>query len=552
MKIYTTLMAYVDEASRVKADDIWLRDRVGDNITEWSWSQARAEINSVAAWLEKKYGASNVNMALLSRNRAHWFLADLAIINSGNVSIPLFTTLGAPTAEYIFGLTEARVLFLGESANWNAVQAVLPDSVEIVTLPGVEIDAEHTTWSDIVAECADQEPVYKGKHDDLITIVFTSGTTGVPKGVMQTHSSLLVPMQKTGAYFEMEKNPRFLSYLPLSHMAELQLVFVQSLLYAGSVAFNESLATLARDMVATRPNFFFGAPRVWEQLQQRVLAKFGSQKALTTALDRDAAGVGSRIRRNLGLDQANFLLTAAAPIPPALIRWYQGLGLNLMEGFGQTEIMATTVNTADRHKTGSIGRVVDGIGFKITDEGELAFSSKGAAIGYYKMPEKTAETFIDGWVLTGDKGYIDDDGFVFLTGRVKDYFKTIQGKYVAPAPIESSFAANEWTEQLCLLGRGYSKTAIVCVLSSPAQEQDPTTIDDAMRSQVRKVNAGVEKHARIGAVLISKVAWTIENDMLTPTLKIRRDEVENQFGERARELAREAAVQRTCRIEWTD
>ena len=254
----------------------------------------------------------------------------------------------------------------------------------------------------------------------------------------------------------------------------------------------------------------------------------------------------------LGLHEAGYLLTGAAPISPALIKWYHSLGLHLMEGFGQTEIMATTINTEAQHRIGSIGRVVDNVDLKITDEGELAFRSRGAAIGYYKMPEKTAETFVDGWIHTGDKGYIDEDGFVFLTGRVKDYFKTIQGKFVAPAPIESRFAANEWTEQICLLGRGYSKTVIACVLTESAQKHDRDVIDNALREQVDLVNAEVDKHEHIGAVMVSIQAWTIENDMLTPTLKIRRDEVEGQFGERARELAHEAAVQQTCRIEWLE
>jgi long-chain acyl-CoA synthetase len=199
---------------------------------------------------------------------------------------------------------------------------------------------------------------------------------------------------------------------------------------------------------------------------------------------------------------------------------------------------------------GSIGIVPDDVKLKFSEEGELLFKAAGTALGYYRMPEKTAETFGDGWVRTGDKGYIDEDGFVYLTGRVKDYFKTIQGKFVAPVPLENAFAKNKWAEQVCLLGRGYSKTVMACVLSEIAQKQDRETVEHDLLRQVADVNETVEKHARIGAVMISKEPWTIENEILTPTLKIRREEIEKRFGERARELALEAAVEGGVRLEW--
>ena len=256
------------------------------------------------------------------------------------------------------------------------------------------------------------------------------------------------------------------------------------------------------------------------------------------------------MRKKLGLDDADYLLTAAAPTPPALIEWYESLGLDLMEGYGQTEIMAVACNLKGDRKIGSIGKVPDGVDLRISDEGELLFRAAGPAVGYYKMPEETAETFVDGWVHTGDKGYVDDEGFVFLTGRVKDYFKTIQGKFVAPTPIENEFAINEWTEQICLLGRGYSKTVMVAVLSELAQQQDRSLIERTLIQQTQTVNESVEHHAHIGALIIATEPWTIENELLTPTLKIRRDEVEGRFGSRAQELAHDAAVKAEILVEW--
>ena len=546
----TTIPAFVDALAEKHPDTVWLRDRHGDEFAEWSWSDVRDEANSAAAWLASRYGSDKANIAILSRNRAHWFLADIAVCASGNVTIPMFTTLAQPTAKYILDFTDARALVLGEAENWESVREVLPEGIDIITLPGVEIDDAHIRWDDIVAECKGQCPDYECKHDDLITIVFTSGTTGVPKGVMQSHDSMLLPMIRAKSYFSLRPKPRFLSYLPLSHIAERQLVLVQSIVNDGVVTFNESMLTLGRDMADVKPNYMFGPPRVWEQIAQNVIAKFGSREALDAALDKDPEGVGKGVRTNLGLDDYDYLLTAAAPTPPALIEWYEKLGLQLMEGFGQTEMMVAAANKPGRRKIGSIGYVPDDVELRISEEGELLFKAAGSAVGYYKDPEKTTETFVDGWVHTGDKGYIDDDGFVFLTGRVKDYFKTIQGKFVAPTPIENRFAECGLAEQLCLLGRGYSKTVMVVVLTAAAQQMDRDELESLLRDKADQVNRQIEKHARIGAVIVADEPWTIENEFLTPTMKIRREQVEGRYGERAAELAHEAAVSRHLMVDW--
>lgn len=545
-----TMLSHVEFNADKMPDVVWLRDRAGDEFTEWSWRQACDEIHAAASWFESRFGDAQANIAILSRNRAHWAMADIAIMASGNVAVPLFTTLAATTAEYILGFTEARALILGESENWETVRKVLPDGIEIITLPGVEIDQPHTSWQDIVSENAEKKPDHVCTHDELVSIVFTSGTTGVPKGVMQDHDSFLMPMKRAKQFFAIRANPRFLSYLPLSHIAERQLIIVQSIIHEGSITFNESLATLLRDMHDTKPNYFFGAPRVWEQLQQGVVAKFGSQDAMDQALAADPENVALGVRTKLGLDEADYMLTAAAPTPPALIEWYDSLGLAVMEGFGQTEIMAVICCREGHRKIGSIGKVIDGVEIRISDEGEIQLRAPGSALGYYKMPEKTAETFVGGWVYTGDKGFIDDEGFVFLTGRVKDYFKTIQGKFVAPVPIENAFAKNEWIEQICLLGRGYSKTVMVAVLSDLAQQRERSSIEESLVEHAKAVNGSIDHHARIGAVIIATDPWTIEDEMLTPTLKIRRDEVETRFGARAQELAHDSAVGRKIRTEW--
>lgn len=528
---------------------VWLRDLSDAGETPYSWSEAQDQVLAAAAALEKKLG-SGQSMALLSKNRAHWVLADLAIIASGNISVPLFTTHTATTAEYILGFTETKVLFLGETSNWDAVKAVLPKDVLIITLPGVSCDVDHITWDSLIKAGLGDHPAHKASASDLISLVFTSGTTGMPKGVIQTHDSNLIPVRRGTEAFASREDSRFFSYLPLSHIAERQIVEYGSMVACGEIWFNESLETLLRDLPACKPNIFFGPPRVWEQLQQAVLGKVGGQEALDTLLEQDAEGISTMVLGGLGLTEVDYCLTAAAPTPPALIHWWEKLGLKLCEGFGQTEAMSLIVTKVDDRRIGSIGKPISGVEVKISDIGELLIRAEGCTPGYYQQPEKTAELWQNGWLHTGDKAYVDDDGFIFITGRVKDYFKTIQGKFVAPPPIEGMFANNSHAEQQCLLGRGFSKTVMVTVLSEAAKGLDRQVVEASVLDTIASINTEVEKHARIGAVIISGEHWTIENEILTPTLKIRRERVEAVFAEKAEQLARESAEQGKVLAHW--
>jgi long-chain acyl-CoA synthetase len=528
---------------------VWLRDLSEAGETTYSWSEAQGQVLAAAAALEKKLG-SDQSMALLSKNRAHWVLADLAIIASGNISVPLFTTHTATTAEYILGFTETKVLFLGQTSNWDAVKAVLPKDVLIITLPGVNCDIDHITWDSLVTAGSGDHPAHKASASDLISLVFTSGTTGMPKGVIQTHESNLIPVRRGTEAFASREDSRFFSYLPLSHIAERQIVEYGSMVACGEIWFNESIETLLRDLPACKPNIFFGPPRVWEQLQQAVLGKVGGQEALDTLLEQDAEGISTMVLGGLGLTEVDYCLTAAAPTPPALIHWWEKLGLKLCEGFGQTEAMSLIVTKVDDRRIGSIGKPISGVEVKISDIGELLIRADGCTPGYYQQPEKTAELWQNGWLHTGDKAYVDDDGFIFITGRVKDYFKTIQGKFVAPPPIEGLFANNSHAEQQCLLGRGFSKTVMVTVLSEAAKDLDRQVVEASVLDTIASINTEVEKHARIGAVIISSEHWTIENEILTPTLKIRRERVEAVFAEKAEQLARESAEQGKVLAHW--
>ena len=536
-----TLPEMLDHWADTCPERIWLRDLTPEGATEFAWGPARDDVSAVASALEGRFGHGE-RMVILSRNRAHWFLADLAIIASGNVSVGLFTTLPPSTADYVLNFTEARVVFVGEASNWERVRHVLPEGVTLVALPGVELEEPHLRWADLLAEGQGLRPRHRPQPDDTISLVFTSGTTGQPKGVIQTHHSNLVPIRRFREAFGTRERARYFSYLPLSHIAERQIVEFSSLDGCGEVNFNQGLDTLASDLPRTRPHMFFGPPRIWEQLRQAITGKFGGDEALQQALDADREGIGRLVLEGLGLDQVEYCLVAAAPTPPALIHWWDTLGLTLMEGFGQTEAMGAFANSHRDRRVGSVGKPIGDVEYRISPEGELLVRMHGCTPGYYRDPEKTAELIRDGWLHTGDKARVDDEGFLYLTGRIKDYFKTIQGKFVAPPPIEGEFARNPWTEQHCLLGRGLSKTVMVAVLNEAGRQASPEVVDAAIRDTVAGVNSGLETHARIGGVILSAETWTPDNEILTPTLKVRREQVEAHFGELAETLARQAVA----------
>ena len=546
-----TLPGIAQHWAQTCPDRVWLKELKEEGSDDYTWGESWEQISAIAAMLETQFGHGE-RMVMLSRNRPHWFMADLAIIASGNITVSMFTTLPGNTAEYIMNFTEAKVMFVGETTNWDQVSAVLPEGITLITLPGVDIDEPHLEWEALLAEWRGKAPAYECKHDDVMSLVFTSGTTGMPKGVIQTHDTNLIPIRRFKDAFGVRDQARYFSYLPLSHIAERQIVEFASLEFCGEVSFNENLTTILRDLQRTRPNMFFGPPRIWEQFQQAVIGKFGGQEAVEQALEQDKAGISKLVLETLGLDDVDYCLTAAAPTPPALIHWWGELGLTLMEGFGQTEAMGLIANKHTDRRVGSIGKPIGEVEFKLTEENELAIKAEGCTPGYYQMPDKTAELIQDGWLHTGDKVRVDDDGFIYITGRVKDYFKTIQGKFVAPPPIESEFAKNPHAEQQCLLGRGFSKTVMIAVLTDEARGREPEHIQSSLLETLATINDEIEKHARIGALIISTEPWSIENEVLTPTMKIRRDKVEERFAELAERLARESAEQGQLLVNWFD
>ncbi|NVJ70440.1 MAG: AMP-binding protein [Alphaproteobacteria bacterium] len=498
-----------------------------------SWAEAAETVDHTARAICAHFGGGGHKAAILSRNRAHWILADLAILASGSVAVPVFTTMRPETFNYVLDFADVELLFLGESTNWAEVKDHVPEGITIVTLPGVDAAEGDITWDEFLEKGEATARPAGHALEDVATLIFTSGTTGKPKGVMHSLGSLGRATHALVRETKTEFGWHFFSYLPLAHLAERLIIELHALSTGGTIFFNENLESFGADLAVAKPNYFFGVPRIWDKLTQAVIAGTeGGADALKAALTGPHADmVAAAVREKLGLASVQKMVSTTAPVPPHIKEWFQLFGLLLMDGYGQTEILPIATTPEGSNKPHSVGRPPEGVEVRITEEGELIARSPGCSLGYYKMPEKTAETFRDGWVYTGDRAELDEDGFVILKGRVKETFKTAKGKYVAPMPIEAKFLESNLLDQACLLGHGMPQTLLLLVVAETAADVAKEEIEAHVRERVAEINAGLERHAQVGAVLMAPEAWTIENGILTHTMKVRRDRVLDQFGD---------------------
>ncbi|TNE62547.1 MAG: AMP-binding protein [Alphaproteobacteria bacterium] len=534
-----TALEDLEHWATVMPDTDWLIDLEDGTPVPYTWATVRRTVEAAASAIASRLPGVGRKAAILSNNRAHWIMADLAILRAGANTVPVFTTMRPETFQYVLEFSDTELLFLGEAANWQAVKTHVPAHVTIVTLPGIDPAEGHMTWDDLLAAGGALPLPTMPDRDVCATVIFTSGTTGKPKGVMHSLQSLAEATEGVVVNTGTERGWRFFSYLPLAHLAERLVIHLHSLAAGGSIIFGEGLDTFTRDLTITRPDYFFGVPRIWEKLVQAVIAGAGGNAADLKAMLQGPNGamVAAGIRDKLGLATVQHMMSTTAPTPPAIKEWFDLFGLSLHDGYGQTEILPICVTPRGSEKRGAVGLPIAGIDVRVTDEGELIARGRGTCLGYYKAPDKTAETFRDGWVYTGDRAEIDAEGFISLRGRVKETFKTAKGKYVAPGPIETLVLESELVEQAVIVGHGLPQPVLLVVRSEVAHGLPDEAFEHGLRTLIGGINAAQERHAQIGAILMAAEPWTIENGVLTHTMKIRRERILGRYGHEIEDIA---------------
>jgi len=531
------LLECVYDHEKNRPNDVWMTQPTGGGaVKDYTFKEAVDRARRMAAHINTLGLEPGSNIAILSKNCAHFIITELAIWMAGHCTVALFPTLNAETASYCLDHAEAKLLFVGKLDVWHEIEPGVPDDMPRITMP-LAPKTTGTSYDEIVANT---EPIAGNPTRDLgdrALIIYTSGSTGKPKGVMHGFKQITEAAHGIVKALEFTRNDRCLSYLPLAHVFERAYISCTSMIVGNHLFFAESLETFVKDLQRASPTLFISVPRLWLKFQLGVFKKMPPRK-LARLLRIPILNniVRKKVLTGLGLQHVRLAGSGSAPIPAELIAWYRSLGLNLLEGYAMSEDFAYShLSTLEYTVPGYVGVPYPEVEVRISDAGEILIKSPGCMMGYYKEPEMTAECFTeDGFFKTGDRGERKASGLLKITGRVKEIFKTSKGKYVAPAPIENIINNNENIELSCVSGSGQPQPCAVVVL---AEDVRPNASDAAVRAKLQaefekllaEVNGQVEHHEQLQFIAVASDEWSIANGMLTPTMKIRRGAIEDSF-----------------------
>lgn len=509
----------------------------GGVVRQMSWREVMDETRRMAAHLQSFGFPKGSRIAILSKNCAHWLMSDWAIWMAGHVSVPLYPTLAPDTIRQILTHSESKLVFVGKLDGWEAMKPGVPADLPCISYP-LSPKNDYPSWDDIIRRTPPLQgsPVRDG--DELSTIMYTSGTTGNPKGVMHSFATFAWSIQAGLKRVPIDSSARMLSYLPLAHVAERTLVEHGLLATGMSVFFAESLDTFTADLQRARPTVFFSVPRLWVKFQQGVQAKMPPAKLERLLKIPILRGiVRKKILSALGLDQCSFAAGGAAPMPPELLAWYAKLGLPIIEVYGMTENCGVSHATLPGvQRPGTVGLPYEGVHSRLDPaNGEIQVKSPGLMLGYYKEEALTRETFTpDGWLHTGDKGQLESDGYLRITGRVKDLFKTSKGKYVAPAPIEDRLVMHATVEACVVTGANLGQPLGIVMLNADAAQRARdaaarSAMEAALAEHLAAVNAPLDPHEQLDCLVVVTEPWTVDNGFITPTFKVKRNRIEEVY-----------------------
>jgi long-chain acyl-CoA synthetase len=535
-----------------------------------TWPQLAERVRAVAAGLIGIGIERGDRVALMSSTRVEWTIADLAILSVGGVTVPIYETSSTEQCAWILSDSGAHAAIAGTADHAKTLQGAAPQApdlreVFVIDDGGLDALAERASAQE-VAHVA--ERVQALTAADLASIIYTSGTTGNPKGCVLTHHNLLATARQTevnlGELFSPEDST--LLFLPLAHVFA-RIIQFGCLENDVQVGYARSVDTLLEDLAAFKPTFLLSVPRVFEKVFNTAQRKAEGAKrkvfnfAVATSREWSSAAkpgavtnlkrkvadalVYSKLRDALG-DRVRYCVSGGAPLSEHLAQFFHAAGITILEGYGLTETSAaSTVNTPDRMRIGSVGQPSPGVEVRIADDGEILLRGPGVFQGYWHNDSATKEVLEpDGWFHTGDLGTIDDDGYVRITGRKKELIVTAGGKNVAPAVLEERLKAHPLVSQAMVVGDNRPFIGALVTLEpdelaafaqahdlsgTPAQLATSPAVQAAIAKAVEQANAAVSKAESIRKVVVLERDFTLEHGEMTPTLKLRRTTIAQNF-----------------------
>jgi len=444
-------------------DRPFLRQPFGDQWEEYTWADAGQMARKLAAGLKSLGLRNEAHIGLISKNCREWIIADMAIMMAGYVSVPFFPSLKGEELEFLLDFGDVDLLFVGKIETWNDIGSHIPNDFPMIRFPhyeGCSAVDRGEEWFDFIKRHQPLHEPHVPKLSDLWTIIFTSGTTGNPKGVELSYLALdstkIITEQVNPLKVDFSGNNDFISYLPLNHIAERVVVEHVCMRFGGSLSFVESIDSFAKNLKDIQPHVFFAAPRIWTKFQLGILSKVPQNKLdILIKIPVISSLIKRKLKKNLGLTRARSTISGSAPIPVSQIEWFRKLGIYITNGYGMTENCAicTQVDGRDFEKLDSVGKPQCGVEVKIDQKtDEVLMRGPFVMDGYYKNEKMTKATLVDGWLHTGDKGYLDNDNYLFITGRVADSFKTSKGEFIEPLTLENYFADIKELEEVCITG----------------------------------------------------------------------------------------------------
>ncbi len=565
-------------------------DAASGTWKSYRWREMRALVARWRVSLAREGLAPGERVAVLLRNSVEWVCFDQAAQSLGLVVVPLYTTDNPENIAYILGDCGARLLLVGEVGQWQVLaplRARFPALSQVLCLgrpanaPAAQ-GAELRFTADWLLAEAEPAAMRAADPNALATIVYTSGTTGRPKGVMLSHRNILVNAEAVTRIVPAYLEDVFLSFLPLSHAFERTTGYYLPIMAGSCVAYARSIQDLPEDLLAVRPTVLISVPRIYERVHARLRQQLAEKGPLARALFRWAEtvgwrrfeamqgragepGIGARLAwpvlRRLVADKIlsrlggrlRLAVSGGAPLHPGISHCFLALGLPLLQGYGLTEAAPVVAGNREQDNVPeSVGAALSGVELKIGEKDELLVKGPNVMLGYWGRPEDTRNTFdAEGWLRTGDQARIDDRGRVYILGRLKEVLVMSTGEKIAPNDLEMAITQDPLFDQAMVVGEGKPYIAALLVLNREAWRElaagfalDPGAADSLAQHDVRRrvleklreLLRSFPGHAQVRAVRLSLEPWTIENGLITPTLKLKRAEMELRFDAAIRDL----------------